>query len=79
MTNNEYPTGLCNYLSYFRDLLVLIRQFNVWPESYMVYKRGLPEMNSCISGFIQYIPTNIITDKLKKSNAPPNKKVLPVE
>ena len=39
------------------------------------YKRGLPDMNSCITGFIQYKPTNNIINKLKKSNAPPNKKV----
>ena len=39
------------------------------------HKRGLPDMNSCITGFIQYKPTNNITNKLKKSKAPPNKKV----
>jgi len=39
------------------------------------YKRGLPDMNSCITGFIQYAPTDIITSKLKKSNALANKKV----
>ena len=32
-------------------------------------------MNSCITGFIQYKPTNNIINKLKKSKAPPNKKV----
>ena len=32
-------------------------------------------MNSCITGFIQYKHTNNITSKLKKSKAPPNKKV----
>ena len=30
-------------------------------------------MNSCITGFIQYKPTNNITNKLNKSKAPPNK------
>ena len=43
------------------------------------YKRGLPDINSCISGFIQYKLTNSITNKLKKIKAPPNKKVLPFE
>ncbi len=43
------------------------------------YKRGLPDMNSCITGFIQYKPTNNITNKLKKIKAPPNKKVLSFE
>ena len=38
-------------------------------------RRGLPEMNSCITGFIQYSPTKNITNKLTKSNAPPNKNV----
>ena len=32
-------------------------------------------MNSCITGFIQYKPTNNITNKFKKIKAPPNKKV----
>ena len=40
-----------------------------------IYKRGLPEMNSCMTGFIQYKPTNNIMNTLKKINAPPNKKV----
>ena len=40
------------------------------------HKRGLPDMNSCITGFIQYKPTNNITEKLKKIKTPPNKKVL---
>ena len=39
------------------------------------YKRGLPDRNSCICGFIQYKPTNNITNKLKKRRAPPSKKV----
>ena len=39
------------------------------------YRSGCPEINSCITGFIQYKPTNNITNKLKKSKAPPNKKV----
>ena len=43
------------------------------------HKRGLPDMNSCITGFIQYMPTNNITNKLKKTKAPPSKKVLPFE
>ncbi len=45
----------------------------------VAYKRGLPEMNSCITGFIQYKPTNVITNKLTKSKAPPNKKVWSLE
>ena len=36
-------------------------------------------MNSCITGFIQYKPTNNITNKLKQIKAPPNKKVLSFE
>ncbi len=32
-------------------------------------------MYSCITGFIQYKHTNSITNKLKNSKAPPNKKV----
>ena len=40
-----------------------------------IHKRGLPEMNSCMTGFIQYKPTNNIMNTLKKINAPPNKKV----
>ena len=32
-------------------------------------------MNSCITGFIQYKPTDIITSKLNKSKAPLNIKV----
>ena len=36
-------------------------------------------MNSCITGFIQYNPTNNITDKLTKIKAPPNKNVWPFE
>ena len=47
------------------------------PDDY--YKRGLPEMNSCITGFIQYKPTNNITNILKKTKAPPNKNVLSFE
>ena len=43
------------------------------------YKRGWPDINSCITGFIQYMLTNIIKNKLKKINAPPNKKVLSLE
>ena len=39
------------------------------------YKRGLPEINSCITGFIQYKPTNNMTNKLKIIKAPPSKKV----
>ena len=39
------------------------------------HKRGLPDINSCIAGFIQYKPTKNITDKLKKTKAPPSKKV----
>ena len=39
------------------------------------YRSGCPEMNSCITGLIQYKPTNNITNKLKQINAPPNKKV----
>tara|TARA_B100001113_G_scaffold326397_1_gene299274 strand:+ start:401 stop:592 length:192 start_codon:yes stop_codon:yes gene_type:complete len=39
------------------------------------HKRGLPDMNSCITGFIQYKPTNNITNKFKRSKAPPNKKL----
>ena len=47
------------------------------PNNY--HKRGLPDRNSCITGFIQYKPTNNITNKLKKTKAPPNKKVLSFE
>jgi len=36
-------------------------------------------MNSCITGFIQYMLTKIIKHKLKKIKAPPNKKVLSLE
>ena len=43
------------------------------------YKRGLPDINSCITGFIQYKLTNNMTNKLKKIKAPPNKKVLKFE
>ena len=43
------------------------------PNAY--YKRGLPEINSCITGFIQYKPTNNMTNKLKNIKAPPSKKV----
>ena len=43
------------------------------------YKRGLPDRNSWTTGFIQYKPTNNITNKLKKIKAPPNKKVLSFE
>ena len=43
------------------------------------YKRGLPDMNSCITGFIQYKPTNNITNRLKKTKAPLNKKVWSLE
>ena len=43
------------------------------------YKRGWPDMNSCITGFIQYMLTKIIKHKLKKIKAPPNKKVLSLE
>ena len=39
------------------------------------YRRGLPDINSCITGFIQYIPTKSITNKLKKTRAPPSRKV----
>ena len=46
---------------------------------YGLYKRGLPEMNSCNTGLIQYKPTNNITKRLKKSNAPPNKNVCSFE
>ena len=31
-------------------------------------------MNSCTKGFIQYKPTNNITDKFKKTSADPNNK-----
>ena len=43
------------------------------------YKRGLPEINSCITGFIQYKPTNNMTNKLKNIKTPPNKKVWSLE
>ena len=43
------------------------------------YKSGLPDRNSCTTGFIQYKPTNNITNTLKKIKAPPNKKVLSFE
>ena len=43
------------------------------------YKRGLPDMNSCITGFIQYKPTNNITNRLKKTRAPLKKKVWSLE
>ena len=49
---------------------------NLFDES---YKRALPEMNSCITGFIQYKPTNNIMKTLKKISAPPNKKVCSFE
>ena len=39
------------------------------------HRRGLPEINSCITGFIQYNPTNNIKVRLKKISAPLNKNV----
>ncbi len=51
----------------------------LWEISNGYYKRGLPEINSCITGFIQYRPTNNMTNTLKTIKTPPSKKVCSFE